>query len=1344
MSDDPQQPIASPDSVGSSVDPQSVEGIFLAALAKDSPEEREAFLQDVCGDNADLRMRVDALLRAYQDAGSFLESPPHSPAERDLSFSFLTLSKDPSLLGLLGDYEVYEMIGQGGMGIVFRARDPKLNRVVAIKVMAPELAANPNARRRFIREAQAAAAVSHPHVVTIHAVEDSTQLPFLVMECIVGQSLQQKLDKVGALRLAEILRISKQIADGRSAAHRQGLIHRDIKPANILLENGVERVKITDFGLARAVDDVSVTRTGEVTGTPQYMSPEQAMGERVDHRSDLFSLGCVMYAMCTGRSPFRSTSFAAAIKRVCHDDPRPIGEINAELPDWLMATVYKLLAKDPEQRYQSADELAHELEARLAGVQMPTPTYPQRRAESLGPTSAWDDAKSMGKQAATRLQHGLAEASEQATAQIPRWTMLLAAIIGGVIGLGFVDRFDWEFAFTLFGLMVFGAISLIWMVRQQQQSSPPAETPSARLRENMFQIGAALGIGSLALMTGSVIQMGPLRAGAFVPAVMIGWIVTILLLASSRFTSHENQQSRSDTVRPMPLHWKLSLLLSGLAAFLIVVSIAVMVLIDISSSRYLRDREQQARRQDEAVSQPESFEVIPEQPNASPTEMGGLIVQLTEPELSLLVVPVSEQDDRTNELPFHTFEVFRSETKQHLVGTYDILQRDYLYGWLDGKQEVPGIGGSEDDTMMSGYGGDMYGESEFSGMEYMMGSGYPGSYAAGPSGSSVPAYYPAGTVTITAGEFQAIQAKRSMELIRNNSPHCQEGQFYRLLWNGQVFTLSADQARTVDLVMAVGEKDGSSISERKLLDTFHENFPERPEYANIAAIFNNGKHPAYGHLLKHTHGDPSSNGQRYQLAPIGESETSEEEASAPPPHSLAETPSGTGAPGGEILPNIAADRPPRREISGASFIVSGPGFQSNAGTLTLDVRDPGMTVAVRKASVFDPNVFSEEEVVQGVGTTSWNVKAGEYEFLVLNKLFGWERETFRKSVPASDQTNVVVDFDWKRMADDSNFETLRLSPEMFYWNGTAFGPIKDFAPRLVIDILLDHASSAEMEVDEQTILKALRSSLQTHLRDLPSIEAAFEGQLKQGTYGKLIVPGEQEGTVRLAPRKLKTLTIDLQSPGISATVEYPRVNGLFGGFRSVYEFGKNDLEMFPGESSVYKVSMSDQLVGWRSNFGEMFGGAETVQVVLGEGNATSVSFQRDWNRIADAAPDGNATFQWFSGRSVSGGGFGGGYGGSNLTNQQKLVVVRLLRGLADGEPDVSEKELLQELKIDGDRTLDDIFNGLDSGESSSWKGLLAPGETPDTWRLTPPTPEQIGKDEWKRIYEKKSDSSESN
>ena len=184
---------------------------------------------------------------------------------------------------------------------------------------------------------------------------------------------RDKIQREGTLALTEILRIGAQVAEGLAAAHKQGLIHRDIKPANILLENGVQRVKITDFGLARAVDDVAITQSGEVAGTPQYMSPEQAQGLPIDARSDLFSLGSVLYTMCTGRSPFRAESAVAVLRRVCDDTPRPIREVNKDIPEWLGATVDRLLAKEPANRYQTAQEVADLLSQFLAHVQQHSP-----------------------------------------------------------------------------------------------------------------------------------------------------------------------------------------------------------------------------------------------------------------------------------------------------------------------------------------------------------------------------------------------------------------------------------------------------------------------------------------------------------------------------------------------------------------------------------------------------------------------------------------------------------------------------------------------------------------------------------------------------------------------------------------------------------------------------------------------------------------------------------------------------------------------------------------------------------------------------------------------------------
>ena len=379
----------------------NVQKIFFEVVDM-QPAERSKWLDRSCRDDAELRAQVEELLTALDEAGTFLEQPLASfnsfetqhtsdtsvaPLEDDseVDLSFLDACDKPDRLGKLADYEILEVVGRGGMGVVLRGLDARLNRSVSIKVLAPELATNRKARQRFVREAQAAAAIRHQNVVTIHAVDEFNKLPYLVMEFVAGHSLQQEIDERGPLETGRILDISRQIASGLAAAHAQNLVHRDIKPSNILLEDAApdvtssgdvdshrgasyrDRIKITDFGLARAVDDVRVTQCGVVAGTPQYMSPEQALGERVDQRSDLFSLGSVMYAICTGAAPFPGTTALAVMKRLCEHAPRPIRELNPVIPDWLVEIVEKLLAKGPEHRCQSAREVVQLLDERLAG-----------------------------------------------------------------------------------------------------------------------------------------------------------------------------------------------------------------------------------------------------------------------------------------------------------------------------------------------------------------------------------------------------------------------------------------------------------------------------------------------------------------------------------------------------------------------------------------------------------------------------------------------------------------------------------------------------------------------------------------------------------------------------------------------------------------------------------------------------------------------------------------------------------------------------------------------------------------------------------------------------------------
>jgi serine/threonine protein kinase len=379
------------------VDLARAKELFLAVLEM-SAAERAAYLETACAGDSALHQRIVAMLQTHANSGELLSRapaeiladcgmagadattafgqparPPAEPTEQNdmgvHDLTFLAPSTRPGLLGRLGHYEVQEVIGKGGFGIVLKAFDERLHRVVAIKVLSPAYAANGSARKRFIREARAAAAVKNEHVVGIYDVQEDAQPPYLVMEMIDGISLQDKIDRQGTLGVKEILRIGMQIAEGLAAAHRQGLVHRDIKPANILLENGVERVKITDFGLARAVDDASVTQSCTVAGTPMYMSPEQADGLPIDHRSDLFSLGTVLYAMCTGHPPFRASGTHAVLKRVIDAAPRPIRESNNELPEWLCVLITKLHAKKREDRFPTAKEVAELLGQRLADVQ---------------------------------------------------------------------------------------------------------------------------------------------------------------------------------------------------------------------------------------------------------------------------------------------------------------------------------------------------------------------------------------------------------------------------------------------------------------------------------------------------------------------------------------------------------------------------------------------------------------------------------------------------------------------------------------------------------------------------------------------------------------------------------------------------------------------------------------------------------------------------------------------------------------------------------------------------------------------------------------------------------------
>jgi hypothetical protein len=394
------------------VDANRVQTIYLATIAVADPVQQAAILDRECASDPELRQRVEELLRAHQDPATLVNQPaatsceavlppwdgtlefPQSTdgekpyratlhdqvdaqdepeeAEGQITLDFLEPATKPGSLGRLGHYEILEVLGQGGFGIVVRAFDEMLQRVVAIKVLSPQLASTSPARKRFLREARAAASIRHENVIQIHAVVEQP-LPYLVMEYIAGQTLQQRLDQTGPLEVPDVLRIGEQIARGLAAAHAQGLIHRDIKPGNILLESSIEqKVKITDFGLARTADDASLSKSGVIAGTPLFMAPEQAQGTPLDPRADLFSLGSVLYTMASGRPPFRAANTFAVLKRVTEDTPRPIREIIPEVPQWLCDVIAKLHAKNPARRFQSAADVANLLGRHLGHPQDPS------------------------------------------------------------------------------------------------------------------------------------------------------------------------------------------------------------------------------------------------------------------------------------------------------------------------------------------------------------------------------------------------------------------------------------------------------------------------------------------------------------------------------------------------------------------------------------------------------------------------------------------------------------------------------------------------------------------------------------------------------------------------------------------------------------------------------------------------------------------------------------------------------------------------------------------------------------------------------------------------------------
>jgi len=281
-------------------------------------------------------------------------------------------------VGTLGPYRVLKQLGAGGMGAVYLAHDARLDRKLALKVMLPEFAADTAAKERFLREACAAAKISHDNVVIVHEADERDGVPYIAMQLLQGYPLDEYLKKKGTPALHHLIRIARETALGLEAAHKLGLVHRDIKPANLWLEAPNGRVKVLDFGLAKSVgSDAELTRSGAVLGTPAYMSPEQARGEKVDHRTDLFSLGAVLYRLTTGKNPFGGPTVMAVLMALGTSEPTPVRELNPNVPDALAALIHQLLAKGPEDRPQTAAEVAKRLRGILEQLVAPVPSSPE-------------------------------------------------------------------------------------------------------------------------------------------------------------------------------------------------------------------------------------------------------------------------------------------------------------------------------------------------------------------------------------------------------------------------------------------------------------------------------------------------------------------------------------------------------------------------------------------------------------------------------------------------------------------------------------------------------------------------------------------------------------------------------------------------------------------------------------------------------------------------------------------------------------------------------------------------------------------------------------------------------
>ena len=362
---------------------QQIKALLQAALERE-PAERPAFLDEACQGDKLLRQQVNSFIISHEQAGGFIEEPAFEVMAESLQ------NKQTELVGqTLGHYRVLEQLGAGGMGEVYLAEDARLGRKVALKMLPADLTAEDERVRRFQQEARAASALNHPNIITIYEIVEMDSRHFMATEFIDGETLLERL-KTGLMKIHDALDVAVQVASALCAAHQAGIVHRDIKPGNIMLRtDGI--VKVLDFGLAmlseQKNDDLEAatlvkTKQGTVMGTAHYMSPEQARGQKMDARTDIFSLGVVLYEMLTGRVPFGGQTMTDVLASILMLEPPSLSQSAPDAPEELQRIVHHALRKDKEERYQTAAELLIDLKALKQELEFET-----RRGGYLSPGS---------------------------------------------------------------------------------------------------------------------------------------------------------------------------------------------------------------------------------------------------------------------------------------------------------------------------------------------------------------------------------------------------------------------------------------------------------------------------------------------------------------------------------------------------------------------------------------------------------------------------------------------------------------------------------------------------------------------------------------------------------------------------------------------------------------------------------------------------------------------------------------------------------------------------------------------------------------------------------------------